>query len=138
MNPLELLLGIGAKVIDRLFPDPAQKAQAQLELFKLQQSGELAELAASVQLATNQSNVNAEEAKSENLFKSGWRPFIGWVCGTGLAIQFIVSPILSWGSRLFNHPVDLPSLDLSVILTLLFGMLGLGVLRTHEKINGVS
>jgi hypothetical protein len=129
----DVLIGLGGKLIDSLFPDPFEKAKAQLELLKLQSQGKLAELAAEVQLATSQANINAEEAKSDSLFKSGWRPFIGWVCGSGLALQFIIGPLLSWGSRLVGYPIDLPALDLSVILTLLFGMLGLGALRTYEK-----
>jgi hypothetical protein len=129
----ELLLGIGGKVIDRLFPDPVQKAQAQLELFKLQQSGELAQLAADSQLALAQAEINKEEAKSDGIFKGGWRPWLGWVCGMGFAMQFVIGPVGEWAAFLLGNPIKFPQMDLSEMLPLLFGMLGLGTLRTYEK-----
>jgi hypothetical protein len=127
-----------AKIIDKIIPDPAAKAAAQLELVKLTQSGELAQLDADVKLATGQTDVNKIEAASTNTFVSGWRPFIGWVCGLGLSSQFIIGPLLTWGATLVGHPTTFPTLDLSTLTTLLFGMLGLGAMRTVEKINGVA
>ena len=87
-DPISAVLEIGGKLIDKLIPDPVAKAQAQLELVKLQQSGELAVLTADTQLATGQLEVNKIEAASSNIFVSGWRPFIGWICGVGLGTQF--------------------------------------------------
>lgn len=130
-DPVSILLEIGSKVIDRIFPDPVQKAQAQLELVKLQQSGELAQLAADTQLAAGQLDINKVEAASSSLFVSGWRPFIGWICGIGLGTQFIVAPLADpW--------YHIPTLDLSTLLTLLLGMLGLGVMRSVEKVKGTK
>ena len=126
------------KIIDKVIPDPAAKAAAQIELLRLQQSGELAQLAAETELAKGQNEVNKQEAASTNLFVSGWRPFVGWVCGLGMASQFVVAPFVTWGSALLGHPTAFPVLDLSTLLTLLFGMLGLGAMRTTEKINGVA
>src|SRR5579872_3587233 len=88
--------GVAGKLIDRLWPDPAQAAQAKLELLKMQQSGELAQLAADTDLAKGQIATNTAEAANANLFVAGWRPFIGWVCGSGLAFQFIAQPLLTW------------------------------------------
>lgn len=124
------------KVIDRLWPDPAQAAQAKLELLKMQQSGELAKLAADTDLAKGQLAVDQAEASNANLFVAGWRPFIGWVCGSGLAFQFIANPLITWGTQLAGKNVPVPSLDLGTLLTLLFGMLGLGYMRTQEKLAG--
>ena len=138
LDPVTALLDIGGKLIDRLFPDPIQKAAAQLELVKLQQSGELAQLNADVTLSTAQAAINTEEAKSTNWFVSGWRPYIGWTCGTGLAFQFVVAPLATWGATLYGHPVVFPTLDMGTLVTLLFGMLGLGGMRTYEKLKGVS
>ena len=73
-----------------------------------------------------------------DLFRGGWRPFTGWICALGLGTQFIVAPILTWVSLLFGHNIAFPALDMSVLLTLLFGMLGLGTLRTQEKLRGVK
>ena len=83
MNPLLLsgLFDIGKSLIDRFFPDPAAKAAAQLELLKMQESGDLQRLAMETDLSKLQVQVNLEEAKSTNWFVAGWRPFVGWVCG---------------------------------------------------------
>jgi hypothetical protein len=124
-------------VIERLFPDPVKQAEARLELVKLQQSGELAALAADVQIATNQTNVNLEEAKSASVFVSGWRPFVGWVCGCGFAIQ-VLGPLLEWGALLAGHPAKFPDMDYGLMGTTLLGMLGLGGMRTFEKWKGVE
>jgi len=132
------VVSIGAKLIDRLIPDPAQKAAAQLELLKMQQSGELAQMTADTELAKGQLAVNQAEAGSSNLFVAGWRPFVGWMCGLGLGFQFIVSPLATWGAGLYGKTVVFPPLDMGTLLTLLFGMLGLGAMRTKEKIEGVA
>lgn len=131
-------LNIGGKLIDRLIPDPAAKAAAQLELLKMQQSGELAKLASDTDLAKGQIDVNKTEAANPNLFVAGWRPFIGWVCGLGLFSQFIVRPFFLFVANLFKHAADFPVLDLGTLTTLLFGMLGLGAMRSFEKVNGVA
>jgi hypothetical protein len=137
-DPISAALDLGGKLIERLIPDPAQKQAAALELLKMQQSGELAQLTADTELARGQLAVDQAEASNANVFVSGWRPFIGWVCGSGLAYQFVFSPLLTWGAALIGHPVATPTLDLGTLLTLLLGMLGLGGMRTVEKINGVS
>jgi hypothetical protein len=72
------------------------------------------------------------------MFVAGWRPFIGWVCGAGLATQFLVGPLFTWVAALLGKPVVFPVLDLSTLVTLLIGMLGLGGMRTLEKVNGVT
>lgn len=125
LDPVTALLDVGGKVIDRIWPDPVQAANAKFELFKLQQSGELAMMA-------GQMEINKEEAKSPSLFVSGWRPYIGWVCGTGLAYQFLLYPVL------VAFVPGVVQLDMGTLLTLLFGMLGLGAMRTKEKLEGVA
>jgi len=137
VNFLDLLPTI-AKVIDKLIPDPTAKAQAQLDLLKLQQAGEFKELDADLALKLEQIKVNAIEAQSPDFFRGGWRPFVGWVCGTGLAVQFLVAPVATWAAALLGHAVAFPSLDMGTLLTLLGGLLGLGTLRTAEKFKGVS
>jgi hypothetical protein len=132
LDPVTALLDVGGKLIDKLFPDPAQRDSAKLQLFQLQQSGELAVLAHEVALAKTQTDINQEEAKSTIWFVAGWRPYIGWICGTGLAYQFLVYPIL------IAFQPKIVSLDMGTLITLLAGMLGLGTLRTYEKSKGVS
>lgn len=137
-DPFTALLDLGGKVIDRVIPDPAAKAAANLELLKLAQNGELAQLTADTDLAKGQLTVDQAEAANGATFVSGWRPFIGWVCGAGLGFQFLAGPLLTWSAALVGRPVMVPQLDLSTLLTLLTGMLGLGGMRTLEKLNGVA
>lgn len=129
LDPLTAALEVGGKLLDKFFPDPTQRAAAELELLKLKQSGELAKMANETSLAVGQLGINTEEAKSQSLFVSGWRPFIGWNCGFGLSYQFLVYPIL------VAYVPHIVALDVSTLITLLGGLLGLGSLRTIEKLK---
>lgn len=129
--PLLGLLGIGEKLIDKILPDPAAKAEALLKLRELEQSGDLAAIAGQIE-------VNKIEAASTDRFVAGWRPFVGWVCGGGLAIQLVVIPLTLNVAALVGRPFTLPALDVSLLTTLLVGMLGLGGMRTVEKLQGVA
>lgn len=137
LDPVTAMLDIGGKVIDRLFPDPTQAANAKLELIKLQQSGELAMMSADVEIAKGQMAVNQAEAAG-GLFVAGWRPFVGWTCGAAFAYKFVLAPALAFGMTAAGHPVTLPVLDFTEMSTVLLGMLGLGGLRTVEKVKGVA
>ena len=127
LDPVTALFEVGSKVLDRVLPDPAQQTAAKLELMKLQQNGELAQI-------TGQMEINKVEAASSSLFVSGWRPSVGWVCSAGFAVQFIVGPLAEWGAALAGHPVKFPQMDTGTMMPLLLGMLGLGGLRTAEKL----
>ena len=131
LDPVTALLDIGNTLITRIFPDPVQAASAKLELVKLQQSGELAQM-------TGQLDINKVEAASTSVFVSGWRPFIGWVCGMACAWNWIGLKVVLFLASLFNHPVVLQPADLTEMMPVLMGMLGIGALRTIEKINGVA
>jgi hypothetical protein len=130
LDPLTAVFDVGSKLIDRLWPNPVEAEKAKYELFKLKQSGELVQI-------TGQLEINREEAKSSSLFVSGWRPFVGWVCGFGLVYSFIGQPLLAWASLTWHFAIP-PVLDLGTLLTVLGGLLGLGSLRTVEKINNVA
>ena len=139
MNPLLLsgIFDIGKGLIDRLFPDPAAKAAAQLELLKMQQAGEFANLAAETDLAKLQIQTNIEESKSTNWFVAGWRPGIGWVCGAGLAYAALIEPFARFIAKVwFGYTGDFPVIDTDLTLQILMGMLGLGAMRSVEKIKG--
>lgn len=137
MNLLQLIIGPVSTLLDKLIPDPQAKAAAQLELIKLQQAGQFKELDAQLQRDMGQIEVNKAEAASGNPFASSWRPLCGYVCVLGLSYQFLLQPLLTWGSSFWGVPPP-PSLPLGDLLTLLFGMLGLGSLRTTEKVKGVA
>src|SRR5437879_2978812 len=91
---------------------------------------EKAKIAMAIQMVQAQTDTNKAEAASSSTFVAGWRPFVGWVCGSGFAVQFVLGPLLEWGSALVNHPLKFPPLDLGTMMPLLFGMLGLGGMRT--------
>lgn len=130
-DPVTAALDIGGKLIDRIWPDPTVAASAKFELFKMQQSGELAQM-------VGQMDIDKVEAASASLFVSGWRPFIGWVCGAAFAFKFIGGPLLVFVAGYFGHTITLPVLDFTEMSSILFGMLGLGGMRTIEKIKGVA
>lgn len=117
-------------LVTRAIPDPTLKEQLRREL-------EQAQLAAETDLAKAQAAINQTEAANPSLFVSGWRPFVGWVCGLGLAYAFLIKPI---ASPILQKALGVPmeALDVGTLLTLLFGMLGLGGMRTVEKLNGVA
>lgn len=108
--------------------DPIELAKIDLQLQQLDNA-----------LTNGQLLINQEEAKSSSLFVAGWRPFIGWVCGTALAFQFLVTPILMWICLILNVVIPVPPvLDLGSLMTILGGLLGLGTLRTFEKVKKVE
>jgi len=140
---ISAVLNIGTALIDRLFPDPQKAAEAKLELLKMQQAGELAALDAVKELALGQLKVNEAEASNTNWFIAGWRPAIGWVCGLGLAYNFVGYPIALWGMSVLKGfgiaaAFTPPPLFSGDLITLVFGMLGLGAARTVEKIMGAE
>lgn len=121
------------KVIDKIIPDPTAKAAAQLQVLTMQQNGDFKQLDVALQTSLAQIATNNIEAQSASVWKSGWRPFIGWICGVGLIYQFLIMPLLSG----FLHE-SFPPLDTTTLMTLLGGMLGLGTLRTFEKVKDVA
>jgi hypothetical protein len=129
---------IGGKLIDRLWPDPAQAAAAKIELLKMQQTGELAKLTADTDLLKGQLAVNVEEAKSASVFVSGWRPFCGWACVAVLVYGTVVPPTATWVAALTGHAVPFPTFDIGTLLTILLPLLGIGGMRTVERLNGVA
>jgi Holin of 3TMs, for gene-transfer release len=132
------LIGAGLKILDKVIPDPAQKAAAQLQLLQLNQAGELAEMQANLALVQGQMDTNKVEAASSSLWVSGWRPFIGWACGAAFSMNYVIGPVGEWISILAGHPAKFPQMDITTMMPVLLGMLGLGGLRTTEKIKGVA
>ena len=131
LDPITAAMDIGGKLIDRLWPDPAQGAAAKLELIKLQQSGDLAQM-------TGQLEINKIEAANANMFVSGWRPAIGWVCALALLYQYLVRPLAVAVFAAIGHPLPvMPGLDEN-LWQLMMAMLGMGGLRTFEKVQGVA
>jgi hypothetical protein len=129
---LQALIGPVTGLLDKFIPDAAEKARLAHEI------ATMAEKQAH-ELALAQIEVNKAEAASNSVFKGGWRPFIGWVCGTAFAYHFVLQPLLVFIIAVYGLQVpDLPEFDMASLMTVLGGMLGLGGLRTFEKAKGVA
>lgn len=125
-----------SKVVERIFPNATDAANAKLELFRLQQTGELAKIAAETDLVKGQLDINKVEAASESLFVSGGRPFVIWVGGFGLAYAAILEPLLRFTAAVgFGYTGIFPAIDTTITLQVLGGLLGLGYLRSKDKQN---
>lgn len=138
LDPVTAIGNVVNTVIERIFPDKTQQELGKLELAKMQLSGELAAAASEVQLSLAQIDVNKAEADNPNVFVSGWRPFIGWVCGFTFAYSFLVGPAITQISAAYGYSFPLPVIDMNNMIYILGGMLGLGGLRTFEKVKGVA
>lgn len=132
------ILDFGRTIIERFVPDPAMKLKATQDMYDAQQRGEIAKMAAETGLVMAQIDVNKIEAANPTLFVSGWRPAVGWVCVIGLLYSFLGQPLLEWATPALNLASAPPKLDMGTLITLLGGMLGLGTLRTVEKMNNVA
>ena len=124
------IAGIGAvsdligTVINKIWPDKSEEEKQQLAAAMMVVQGQLA--------------INTAEAANPSVFVAGWRPFIGWVCGAACAWNWIGLPLAKGALALFGHDLVLSPADLSEMMPVLLGMLGLGGLRTFEKVKGVA
>lgn len=120
------------EVAGRFLPEDKEKrAAAEREI-----QAKLTDSLAQVDLA--QLGINKVEAAHRSMFVAGWRPFIGWTCGVALMYTYVLQPILVFGLAQSGYLVDLPRMDLGELMPVLMGMLGLGGLRSWEKIKGVA
>lgn len=118
-------------VLERLFPDPAEREKARLEFMTVFASADLGQL-----------EINKAEAQSPSLFVSGWRPFIGWVGAIALAWQYLIRPLAIMIFSMVEPTIatmllNAPALD-GMLWELIFGILGMGMLRSFDKIKGVA
>ena len=132
MSLINSLIGPATKLLDKVIEDKDQKAKLAHELAtmadKMAHEQQLAQIA-----------VNKEEAASGSIFKGGWRPFIGWVCGIAFFYHFVLNPIILFVIAIIGIEIpDLPNFNMNTLLTVLGGMLGIGSLRTYEKQKGLT
>lgn len=135
---LDDIIAEGLKIINKFIPDPQAQVAAQLEMMKIKQADAFKELEVQLQEQQMQADINKQEAASDHVFVSGWRPFIGWVCGVGFSLQVIVFPIVSTAAVALGHPLVMPEMPIEVLMVNLMGMLGLGGYRSWEKVKGVK
>ena len=124
------ITGIGAvsdlisTVVNKIWPDKSEQERAQI--------------AAAVQIVQGQLDINKTEAASSSVFVAGWRPSIGWVCSIALFYQYVLRPIVQFIAVVSGHPLPpMPGID-DNLWELMLGMLGLGGLRSFEKVKKVA
>ena len=132
MNPLILgpLFEMGKTLLDRFVPDPEAKRQAEMELIRMAADGELKQTIAQLE-------INAREAAHPSVFVAGWRPAFGWCGALGFLYATIGQPLLAWGAAIKGWPAP-PALNLDLLWVVVTGLLGIGGLRSVEKIKGVA
>jgi hypothetical protein len=117
--------GLAGQIRSAITGDLSPEAKASLEAAAIQADN-------AVELA--QAAINSEEAKSSNFFVSGWRPAVGWSCAIAVFVNFIVV----WVMKVINPNDAIPTIDSNLLYPLMLGMLGIGTMRTVEKVNGVQ
>jgi len=132
MSLLNALVGPVTGLLDKVVEDKDQRARLAHDIATMSEKH-------AQDLALAQIKVNAAEAASGSLFKGGWRPFVGWVCGVAFCYHFILQPLIIFIVALTGAIIpDLPSFDMGTLLTVLGGLLGIGGLRTYEKQKGLT
>jgi hypothetical protein len=121
---LGAIADLAGTVINKIWPDKSEQ--------------EKQELALAVITVTGQLDINKQEAANASVFVSGWRPFVGWVCGCACGWNWLGLPIAKFVLALSGNPIALAPADISEMLPLLFGLLGMGALRSIDKYNGVA
>ena len=132
MSIITSLIGPVSGILDKVIEDKDQKAKLAHELATMADTHAQQALLAQLE-------INKAEAASGSVFKGGWRPFVGWVCGIALLQHFILSPLILFGITLTGIEIPpIPAFDMGSLMTVLMGMLGLGGLRTYEKQKGIT
>ena len=132
MGLLDNLIQPVSKILDKAIPDQDLKRKLSHEIATMSEKH-------AQELALAQVKVNAAEAASGSLFKGGWRPFIGWICGIAFGYHFVLQPVIIFVVALIGIEIpELPEFDMGTLLTVLGGMLGIGGLRTYEKQKGLT
>ena len=132
MNPLLLgpIFELGKEIINRFVPDKEEARKAEAAFVVMAAEGELKQIIAQLE-------VNAKEATHPSIFVAGWRPFFGWAGGVGFIYAVMLQPLLAWYATINAIPVP-PELNLDLLWVVITGMLGIGGLRTFEKVRDVA
>lgn len=125
--------------VDKLFTSDEERLAQKVELDKAEKAYKIRELELSTSLLQGQIDINKVEASSAEIFVSGWRPFVGWICGFALGYAFILEPIFRFVAKvIFGYMGDFPVLEMNELNSILIGLLGLGTMRMVEKVKGVA
>lgn len=125
IDPITAGIGLVNTVVSRVWPDASEADRQKAAMA-------LAELQA-------QTDINKAEASNPSVFVSGWRLFVGWVCGIALCYASLIEPLLRFlAVVIFGYGGAFPEIDTQLTFQVLIGLLGLGVMRTVEKKDGVA
>lgn len=139
IDPLSAIFDLGKSAIERIWPDPVQRAAEMRKLEELRQNGNLAELNAHVQLMLAQIKVNEVSAQHKSLFVSGARPAAIWAGVFSMSWAGIVHPLLTWVWAFADFPGNPPPLiESGALASIVTGLLGVGSMRSYDKMKGVS
>ena len=139
LDPLTALLDLGKTAIDKIWPDPAKRAEELRKLEEIRQSGDLAKMKFEVDVILAQIEVNKAQADHPSIFVAGARPAVMWIGAFALAYASIIEPIGRFVARVcFGYAGDFPVIDTTITMQVLFGVLGLGAYRSFEKARGVQ
>lgn len=130
-NALSAVANLGSTIVDKIWPDANETEKAKANQL-------MAELQGAFALQLAQIKVNESEAQSASLFVAGWRPFVGWVCGSAFAYEFLFRPLFNGIIITLGYTSTFPGIEIDALNTLLFGLLGLGTARTVEKVMKVN
>ena len=132
MSLVSNLVGPVTGLLDKVIEDKDQKAKLAHEIATMSDTH-------AQQALMGQLEINKAEAASGSVFKGGWRPFIGWVCGVAFAYHFVLQPLIVFGVTAAGVDIPaLPEFDMGSLMTVMMGMLGLGGLRSYEKKQGIT
>jgi len=132
MSLVSNLIGPVSGLLDKVIEDKDQKAQLAHEIATMSDNH-------AQQALMGQLEINKAEAASGSLFKGGWRPFIGWVCGVAFAYHFVLQPLIVFGVSAAGVDIpELPEFDMGSLMTVMMGMLGLGGMRSIEKLKKIE
>jgi hypothetical protein len=124
LDPIGAGFELAGTIVNKIWPDKTEK--------------EKSELAAALSMIQGQMDINKAEATNNSVFVAGWRPFIGWTCGLSFFAKYVGGPAAFVLAQYLDHPFELPKIETAELFPILLGMLGLGALRTVEKVKGVN
>ena len=134
------LLDTGLQLVDKFIETPEEKNTARMKLMELADKGDARALEAEVQILLGQIEVNKIEAQSGSIWKSGWRPAVGWVCASAFFYNYVGQPFLTFLLLVARPEFDvtvLPVVEMAAMMPVLVGMLGLGAYRSFERKEGL-